>query len=228
MINKSEIWYDMILVQCVQADGPPLLLTACSRGNVDSFFFFFFSKLWKLKLNWLRQRWRSRPIVNTLDYLCPELVTWLWSPEKVDTNLTKWKIYFRIYILLLTITKFIQINAKSFCVLVNTNCSIIHWQTINEKKTNCIHPEIDVGMMAKQFESVFVLSLNVFMTERKMHKSGIFVKRRKKFLKLWWTVTVLRCVSLSRQGVQHVTQGHFSSSRNYLNLQETQQDPRLL
>lgn len=35
-------------------------------------------------------------------------------------------------------------------------------------------------MMAEQFGSVFVLSLKVFGTKSKMHRSGIFVKRRNK------------------------------------------------
>lgn len=61
-----------------------------------------------------------------------------------------------------------------------------------------------------------------------MHRSGIFVKRGNKVSEVMVEWNSSRCVSLTRQGVQHVTQGHFSSSRNYLNLQETQQDPRLL
>lgn len=51
---------------------------------------------------------------------------------------------------------------------------------MRKKNPNCIHPEIQVGMMAEQFGSVFVLSLNVFRTKGKMHRRGIFVKRRNK------------------------------------------------
>lgn len=122
---------------------------------------FFFSKLWKLKFNWLRQRLRSRPIVNivkTLDYLCPELVTWLWSPEYGDTN-TNWK-------------------------QINTN-----WTQITQSHTDkplMRKKKLTVFILKYWWEwwpnslDLFVLLLNVFRIKGKTHKSGIFVKRRNK------------------------------------------------
>ncbi len=57
-----------------------------------------------------------------------------------------------------------------------------------------------------------------------MHKSSICVRNRKRFT-VDWSATAVWCVS-KEAGVQHVTQGHFSSSRDYLKLMDTQQDPR--